>query len=365
VLFGDLYISASRCALLLEQLFAHACRNSHPGLHTKRLHVYEGGHEDDEQPPALMALVPYMPNLLSFSAREHTITSRELLSLCQHGRSALQTLDICFSMVDAPSVLAIAGRHCVELRAFRIEPPAVRYRHQLQYSGSFDLCAPLMLQRLARFEAVISFCLLPEFTPWLARCKFPVLAHLVLEIGLSLEGHDLGVLQGFARFFATHRALRTLSINACEAVTLALLQHQLPPGLRHVALRGKDALPRTLPVLPPGVRRLALCADPEVSDLWDLLAHLLRVHTFSLTEIAITFVETTVELSEFVRSFSWSRLLLPPRGVHMLADSDARICGNMMLYALEFRQRGISVIDEYDHVWPPCGESGQWDITRP
>jgi hypothetical protein len=62
------------------------------------------------------------------------------------------------------------------------------------------------------------------------------------------------------------------------------------------------------------------------------------------------------------RCFSWREILLPPCGINTLDDRHVRLCGNMVLYALRFKQRGISILDGHGCVWPGDGVSGQWEL---
>jgi hypothetical protein len=368
VLFADLYIPISLCAPLLDYVFAHTCRGSNPGVHTTRLRVYEN-HYDRDESSALMALMLYMPNLRSFVTRHRKSSLPQLLTLCQHGRHTLQTLEIYIDISDAPNVLA-AVENFTALRALCIEQA---WDYHQQTAGLLDACAPLLLPHLVRFEANLHVRLLPDLARWLARCTkcmLPALKYFALTASDPVgDEHDLDGLAAFGPFFAVHEKLHSLSISACKAVTFAILTAQLPPGLRCIALCGPStlswALTSALPALPPAVRRLTIRADPQSSELWHLLGHLLREHTLSVTEIAIVFEEMVTNLPEFLRSFSWSTLLLPPGGIHQLDGNDARICGDMMMYALEFKKRGVSIVDEHGCVWPPRGETGQRDTPTP
>jgi hypothetical protein len=93
MLLADLDIPASFCAQLLDYVFAHMCRGSNPGVHTTRLRLKEDPCYED-QLPALMALMLYMPNLRSFVTRDCKTSLPQLLTLCQHGRHTLLTLEI-------------------------------------------------------------------------------------------------------------------------------------------------------------------------------------------------------------------------------------------------------------------------------
>jgi hypothetical protein len=356
VLFADVHVPGMQLVHLHNYLITKDCQGSNPGVHTRRMRV----HDDDagDQEPALMAIMLCMPNLQSFSSRVCAFTPATALSLRQNGRLTLQKLDICFILSDMRSLLA-AIVHFTVLQALRIEPlEGLRVE-----PNAFDTCEPLALPRLKKFEAVLSSYFLPGLARWLARCTLPAIAHLGLEaIGETPNDFDLGGLAEFVPFFSAHQDLHSLSIYAYRDIISALLARQLPPGLRRLALRSPVLLPSTLPPLPRTVRQLALCTDPEDSDLWDLLAHLLRVRELALAEIFVAFEECTTVLPDLTRGFSWSQILLPSRGIKELDAEDTRIRGNMVLYALQFRQRGISIVDEYGYVWPPRGESGQRDV---
>jgi hypothetical protein len=359
VLFADLDIPVSFCSLLLHYIFAYTCRGSNPGVHTTRLRLYED-RCDGDVPLALMALMLYMPNLRSFVTRECKTSLPQLLTLCQHGRHTLHTLEIYFDISDAPAILAAVG-HFSALKTLRVEIVG-RSGEQI---GLEDAHVPLLLPHLVRFEAELRVCLLSDFARWLARCTvLPALECLALTIVTFGQVEDLNGLAAFEPFFAVQENLHELSLGACEVVTFGLLAHQLPPGLRCITLC-ESRLPAALPALPPAVRRLAICADPTRLELWRLLRHLLREHSLSVTEIAVVFEEQVTNHPEFLRSFSWTKLLLPPGGIHQLDESYAHICGNMTMYALEFKQRGVSIVDEYGCVWPPRGESGQRDTPSP
>jgi hypothetical protein len=307
-----------------------------------------------------MAIMLCTPNLQSFSSRLCVFTPAMALSLRQNGRLTLQKLEICFALSNMRSLLA-AIVHFTALQALRIEP-----LHGLRIEpNAFSTSEPLALPRLDKFEAVLSLDQLPGFARWLTRCTLSAIAHLGLEaMDATPNDFDLGGLAEFVPFFAAHQDLRFFSIYACREVISALLARQLPPGLHRIALRSPGLLPSTLPPLPPTVRQLALCTDPEDSDLWDLLAHLLRVRELPLAEIVIAFEECTTALPDLTRGFSWSQILLPSRGIKELDAEDTRIRGNMVLHALQFRQRGISIVDEYGYVWPPRGETGQLVVLR-
>jgi hypothetical protein len=318
------------------------------------VHNYDGGDEE----PALMAIMLSMPNLQSFSSRLCTFTPAMALSLRQNGRLTLQKLDIFFPLSDMRSLLT-GMVHFTVLRALRIEPWE-------DLRVAFDTCEPLALPLLEKFEAKLFLYQLPGLARWLARCTLPEIAHLGLEaVSATPNDVDLGGLAEFVPFFAAHQNIRCLSIDARREIISALLARQLPPGLRRIALRSPGLLPSTLPPLPPTVRQLALCTDcGDASDLWDILAHLLRARELQLAEIAVAFEECTTALPDLTRGFCWSQLLLPSRGIDELDEEDTHIRGSMMLYALKFRQRGISIVDEYGYVWPLRGESGQRDLLR-
>jgi hypothetical protein len=358
VLFADVHVPTRRLIHLHNYLIAKECQGSNPGVHTRhmRVHDHDGGDE-----PALMAIMLSMPNLQSFSSRLCNFTPAMALSLRQNGRLTLQKLEICFALSDMRSLLA-GIVHFTVLQALRIGPlEGLRVA-----PNAFDTCKPLALPLLEKFEARLFFYQLPGLARWLARCTLPAIAHLGLEVMIATPNHvDLGGLAEFVPFFAAHQDLRFLSIDARREIISALLALQLPPGLGRIALRSPGLLPSTLPPLPLTVRQLALCADPEdPSDLWDLLAYLLRARELPLAEIAVAFEECTTALPDLTRGFCWSQLLLPSRDIDELDEEDTHIRGNMMLYALKFRQRGISIVDEYGYVWPSHGESGQRVVLR-
>jgi hypothetical protein len=121
-------------------------------------------------------------------------------------------------------------------------------------------------------------------------------------------------------------------------------------------------LPSTLPALPLSLQQLVLTvhANPQDSGLWGCLSHLLREPTLSLVEITVAFDGGAMTLLDNMGDFSWHHLLSPPCGLDLSNDHDVLIRGKMMLYALEFRKRGISIVDEYGSVWPADADSGQW-----
>jgi hypothetical protein len=363
LLFADMHICPSELALLLEHFLMHNRRGSSPGAYTKRLHVH-GGYSSDVEWSTLTALLPFMHNLRSFSARGHLITSPVIITLGQHGPHILQTLEIYVKMSDALDVLA-ATMHFSTLRTLRIE--LVLYE-DVENTNLLDASPPLALTRLVHFEMALSdVCLFPPLARWLARCELPMLEHLALLAHEDYEGWTVEsarvMLVDFVPFFATHQDLRVLSVDACEEVALAFLALELPPGLRRISLPARtSSLPRTLPALPSALRQLALRAEPEDSSLWDLLAHLLREPSLSLTDIIVVIEETpsTERHPECVRSFSWREILLPPCGIDKLDDRHVQLCGNMVLYALRFKQRGIAIVDGHGCVWPGDGQHGQW-----
>jgi hypothetical protein len=367
LLFADVHVYPYEFASLLKHFLMHDSRGSSPGFHTKRLHVHEDyddySDDDDvlEELSALMALLPFMPNLRFFSWRDYLIKPPVITTLGEHGQHTLQTLEIQFDMSDAPGVLTAVG-HFSALRTLRIE----LLLEQDEHTVMLDASAPLVLTSLARFEAVLSsdVYLFPHLARWLARCELPVLDHLALVSNeyWPVESES-GMFADFVPFFAAHQDLRVLSVDACEKFTVALLALDLPPGLRRITLRSPTALPRSLPTLPPGLQQLAVCGDPALASLWALLAHLLREPSLPLTEIIVVLevgTDPEPEYPEGVRSFSWREILLPPCRIDKLDDRHVHLCGNMVLYALRFRQRGISILDDYGCVWPGDGESGQW-----
>jgi hypothetical protein len=357
LLFIDLHIYPSDFASLLQHFLMHDRRGSTPGAHTRCLRVREDYSDADAELSAVTALLPFMPNLRSFSSREYSIVSPTLISVGQHAKRTLKTLEIHVEMSDAPGVLAAAA-HFSALRTLRIELELYQHEH----ASLLETSPPLVLARLARFEAVLSnVCLLSQLARWLARCELPVLEHLALVFDeVWMVDSELGMLNDLMPFFAAHQDLRVLSLDACEELTLTLLALELPPGLRRVMLRSPGSLPCSLPALPPALRQLALFGKPGDSSLWDLLAHLLHEPSLPLTEIVVVLEESpTLEHPESVRSFSWREILLPPCRIDTLDDRHVYLCGNMVLYAMRFKQRGISILDEYGCVWPGDGESCQ------
>jgi hypothetical protein len=228
--------------------------------------------------------------------------SPAVIALSQHGRHTLQALEIHLRVTDMHGALAATG-NLSALRTLRIE--FVLYTDE--HIGVLEASASLVLARLARFEVVLfDVNFFTELGRWLARCQLPGLEHFAIVSNATWpSGYNLVELDAFTLFFAVHQDLRVLSVHACESVTQALLTLELPPGLRRISLGSKSGPPSTLPALPPALRQLALRGEPEDSSLWDLLAHLLREPSLSLTEIIVVIEEIpSTEHPECVRSSS-------------------------------------------------------------
>jgi hypothetical protein len=365
VRYSDLHVPATGIPSFLNHLLAQESEDAFPGLWTRHLCIEGDDDHDYEYHQDLLSLILYMPHLVSFSARNHPIGPPLLVSLKQKGTNILRALEVCCHVDDANRVILLVGRfkalHRLRFRFVRSE-----------LAGSFNALCPLSLRLLRTIDITVTPHAFPNFFRWLRLCEFDSLRELhISQIrGDDVDVHALSAISPFelASFFRRHQEMRTLALNVYhEPIVHFILSQTLPPGLTFVDFR-LSSIPRPLPnALPRSVRCISI--RTRFSDLIgfqeDLDHLLLQAARHELPpELRISFNDPDDDTSgwrgntDFGR-FQWETCIRPASAMNDISSEDTELRGLMLLYALQFKRYGISVVDEDGYVWPTDGEAGQ------
>jgi hypothetical protein len=308
--------------------------------------------------------MPYMPHLVSFSARNYPFGRLLLVSLKQKSTHLLRVLEVCCDDVDVKHIIHLVGRF-EALHRLRLKIP-----HSLV--ASWNELRSLDLRLLRSIDITVTPNAFPCLFRWLRLCKFDSLREIrISQIrGDDVDVHALSAISPFdlASFFGRHQELRTLALNVYhEPIVHFILSQTLPPGLTFVDFR-LSSIPRPLPnALPRSVRCISI--RTRFSDFIgfqeDLDHLLLQAARHELPpELRISFNDPDDDTSgwrgntDFGR-FQWETCIRPASAMKDISEEDANLRGLMLLYALQFKRYGVSIVDEDDCVWPADGEAGQ------
>jgi hypothetical protein len=348
LLYSELSLPADDIGPLFRHLLAKDLLGMQLGLWTKHLLIMVHGDSDIDLLPSLLLC---MPNLRSFTlslwSKKAIIPT--LWALRQRASSALCDLAIHINTEDTRNTIALVGQFS------SLSSLSLQFSSALE-ADMISLCEPLRMHHLVHLTLELPLATISGFSRWLSLCLFQKLVHLTFRNFIDgLEHSQTNALFSLSPFFANHRFLRkfTVDVHSRTAQTVLL---RLPASVDEIVLIN-TRLPREFVPLPPSLKRLRITIDPNRGDIFTFFNRLLAATALPMTEIHLSFSDDFPSYGDFTR-FTWKTWVMPTSNIYDLGDAEIETRGKLLLYALQFRQREIAVMDEDACVWPVRDDPG-------
>jgi hypothetical protein len=344
LMFSDLDLDLSQIEPLVNHLIYHDIRRgSKYGHKTRRLRVHPNSGEGTID--GLSSLIPHLPHLVSF-ASEALVYPAQLFVITNTVGISMRHLHIAFVPREATNVLPL------------IHQFAALQTLSLDFLGSDSpdtVFHPLRTETVRRLSITVDFAL-ETVIGWLADSTFEGLTTLHLGVGHVLS-EEIAKFSALKPWFEQHTALRQLELEGTPNALKAILSQ--PMSVSAVSFV-EDDVPDKVPRLRPSVRHLAFCEFPALPQLWGFLDSIIgrkKKNELALTHVYPHFVAGPKD-TDFHRRFRWSTFMHSHRVAKKMLEHHSETISNLMVYALELKRVGITMVDEEGFAWPSSSDAG-------